>query len=356
VWVIPDTTALFADPFLRGTPWIVIFRLAEEGELRVATPEVVVLETVNHRHSKTVEALHTYQKACRRLRGLDIPANQLHLSADELTRTYEKQLRERLERIGDVQPVPAVSHDVLVRRAVRKSKPFAKAGTGYRDALIFETVAVLVEQDDVVFISNNYADFCASADIRHDGTRAIHPDLVEVLLERGIDSSRVRIFPDAAAFVRNEIAHDMTAWLVTNAGDVEALLLEAVSERHVAQATKLVEEYLYDTWPELGVEVMTSNSVEDMVVEEVADVGEFRVESAQTDDGLIIRGKVTAHATLTVNFGVEVYFDHEWFPYERNTESTSVEVRMTAQWNRETDQLNVTEFEGPFGGYIELDD
>lgn len=29
---------------------------------------------------------------------------------------------------------------------------------------------------------------------------------------------------------------------------------------------------------------------------------------------------------------------------------------MTAQWKRETDELNVIKFEGPFGGYIELYD
>lgn len=356
MWVVPDTTAMFADPFLNATPWIVVSRLADDGELRVAVPEVVVLEAIGHRRSKVTEALHSHSKASQRLRGLDIPFQALDVDPGVIVNDYERQLRERLCRIGQIEAIPALSHQALVHRAVARSKPFNEKGAGYRDALIFETLLTLAADDEVAFISNNHSDFCTGPNVRDDGTREIHPQLAELLMARNLDPTHIHIFPDVAAFTRNEVGDDLTAWLISDAGDMEGDLLEAVSERHVTTVTRLVDKYLYDTWPELGVEVMTPHNVDDMVVEEVADVGDFSIEEAQTDDGLVIRGKLTARATLTLDFSVEPYSDHDWLHYGRRTEEAGVEVRMTVEWERETDELRVTDLEGPFGGYIELYD
>jgi hypothetical protein len=65
--------------------------------------------------------------------------------------------REQLAGLGvSMPPLPDVSHDALVSRALARRQPFdAKGHDGYRDALLWENVKLLAESGPVVLVSND---------------------------------------------------------------------------------------------------------------------------------------------------------------------------------------------------------
>jgi hypothetical protein len=47
-----------------------------------------------------------------------------------------------------VTPYPATSHELLVRRAIERRRPFDDEGGGYRDSLVWETILALLQEDE----------------------------------------------------------------------------------------------------------------------------------------------------------------------------------------------------------------
>ena len=104
--------------------------------------------------------------------------------------------RERLEAQFDrVLDYPDIQHEVLVMRAVTRTRPFDEEGEGYRDALIWETILKLASEVDseVVFISNDN-------DFSNQG-RELHNDLAVQMDELGLSKDRVLLFRRLGDFI-----------------------------------------------------------------------------------------------------------------------------------------------------------
>jgi predicted nucleic acid-binding protein len=177
--VAVDTNAFYSDLELRHSAWkSVLLRCREEGyELWV--PEVVIQETVRH-HARKLEAavrqMRTGLSDVRAL-GLDdglLPGREkLEAAVRRKADGYEERLRSALRGAGArVLPLPSVSHQSLLERAMAESKPFRlksqdpenKGPDGYRDALIWfsiaESASTMTDKDLLVFVTNNHKDFC----------------------------------------------------------------------------------------------------------------------------------------------------------------------------------------------------
>lgn len=70
--------------------------------------------------------------------GLPTTRKDLASKVQELVADYETELRGRLNELGAVIiPIPSVSHQVVLTRALEKRRPFDTEGRdGYRDVLI----------------------------------------------------------------------------------------------------------------------------------------------------------------------------------------------------------------------------
>lgn len=350
--IVLDTTAFYADPNRRRIAWRVLEALAEDGEIEVLVPEIVIRETVNHRRSHLTDLMGTRRKLEKQLAGFDIDV-ELPTINEQVIERYEADLRAAARLMGRVDPISQIDHDGLIDRAVGKRKPFNENGAGYRDALIWESVVGAAADGDVTFVTDNHRDFCASAELK-DGYRQLHQDLVEHLESRGIDAGTVRVGSLDAIIA--EYVDDPRSWLCERAGDEETRLLEAIEDRFEDVIHNAVANHLEDVWLDQGIEIMTTHNTDDVLLHEIRQIGELYVDEASYEPPDRLIGAVTVRADIVVDFSVEVWFDKEWHPLDRYTRPTSVNVRVTVELNETTDKLTITGIEGPFGGYIELNE
>lgn len=101
---------------------------------------------------------------------------------------------------------PAIPHNELVQRALKRRKPFAEH-KGYRDALIWESVLELAKQDedDLVFISTNYKDFGVNK-----SSEQLHPHLLEDLQNKGFPKGKVSYYQSLSAYFDKMIRPTLT--------------------------------------------------------------------------------------------------------------------------------------------------
>ena len=172
-------------------------------------PQVVIDEVVAAFARRLRELLQEAQTTKRKLQRLTESAFKPMVEdadASGLATRYRQRLLSRIKRAGgDIMPIPRISHDLLVGKGVERRKPFreTKAGVvGYRDALIWESVLLLAEQqvDPVALVTKNWRDFGSD----NHGAR-LHPHLVEDLTSRGIPAERVQLFNGISSFVDKHI-------------------------------------------------------------------------------------------------------------------------------------------------------
>ncbi len=145
VRVVLDTSIVHTGGFyLRSGSWPMLLAAARMGCVRLGVPEVVIRETVAHYRTELVDAqrqLNSGNLALRKLSQGRLP--QHFVEHDEIgtqVAIYESWLRGTVQEHGEILPLPAVEHGVLVDGVLAARKPFSSGEKGYRDALIWHTV------------------------------------------------------------------------------------------------------------------------------------------------------------------------------------------------------------------------
>lgn len=189
--LIFDTNAFVQDFRMDGHSFSVL--LSNMGAVAdlVVLPRVVLAEAAN----KYQQAIDSVSKDVRnlsrrtsRLLGNDfefVGPDDLALARDN----YADFIVERLGKKCRVVGYPNVSHEKLVDRAVSKRKPFKESGSGYRDALIWESVLEVLAWEDapnVIFVTQNRKDFLAE--------EGLAQDLLNDLVERNVNPNRIETF------------------------------------------------------------------------------------------------------------------------------------------------------------------
>lgn len=215
-WVVLDSNVFHgADWFLESTAGRLLRDEAAAGRLRIAVPEVVLIESeANHGREVRAEEgkLAAARAALEQLRspqGGDRAPRRLR---------YRSDLDEILSRAeAEILPIPDTPHEQLIARAVERRRPFNDKGGGYRDALIWESVLGLLDRSAelVALISNDRGAFPQKRD-----KPKLAADLVRELRDRG-HAGRVALhfqlkdFTATLATAR-ELVHDWTRVLADN--------------------------------------------------------------------------------------------------------------------------------------------
>lgn len=188
--VVVDANVIIQSPRLSSGAWRAALHAQQTGVLDLRVPELCVLEAVAWMERELPARVTKFRKA---MSDLDRVGVRLELDpwaedplgvgrlAGEADAAYESYLRGRLAGCK-ILPIPEVAHEQLIRRAVRRVRPFNDAGSGYRDALIWEAVCreALLGQA-IVFVSNNTRDFADSGEL----AGALQDDLADRGLTRG---------------------------------------------------------------------------------------------------------------------------------------------------------------------------
>ena len=161
---------------------------------KVALEEIVAkytreIEEIERRLSKDLPRMS-------RLLGRGVGSSLEGFDLQSETKSFKKRLLDQLKWAEAViVNYPCTSHESLAKRATLRKRPFDDSGSGYRDALIWETVLNLSAriEGSIIFVSRD-KDFRG-----RDGK--LHCDLVEDLEGLGLPKDKVTLVTDVATLV-----------------------------------------------------------------------------------------------------------------------------------------------------------
>jgi hypothetical protein len=337
VRVVIDTNVLLAN--LRGArpsnDLKLVLSDARDGRFALSVPSVVVDETVNKRREAATDVQRRLRQAHSDLAAMEAAFEIPAIDADALADAFREQLVQLLQGAqGTIEPLPDVAHGEVVDRALRRRKPFAGSGAGYRDALIWETILAFARSTDdlVVFITNNKKDFT-------DGepstlAQDLQDDLASVRAE-----GRVRIVPDLRVFkdtfvAAETIAADELRELLNEDSDLRAQLSAGLADQlrtHVFDRSDISRrERDYDL--DLPSDVINWE-VESAAVRKIERLFGVWVISARLSDHDVL---LELEAELDAEVEIELYIEREGPPFDRREPWDKERHRETRQvsWSR----------------------
>lgn len=198
--VLIDTNAVHRDPWMRNDPGTDLLAAAAAGECRVVFPQVVVDELRRQQSEWLKKHRKELAATIQDMRGnpVDVEgmAATLETNLDSMHSQIDVSFDELVASKGVVvAPVPADVTENLVARDLAVRRPFLEVGseswsTGFRDAVIWETALVLLdempEDEKLIFVTKDQG-FLA------DGLKSLHQDLLDDLDARGTSHDRVEI-------------------------------------------------------------------------------------------------------------------------------------------------------------------
>lgn len=192
--VILDTNALYGrKPFTQANS-VLLLALCRTGHVRLVVPEVVLLELSRQWVEEVQDKSDAVRTGVKKLNDALVEAGPIEVDLPQPHRSvYYDYVEKRLHaNRAEVPPPPEVSVRGLLAKEIEVRKPFARSGTGFRDALIWETVREVCDDLEepgtpVVFVTDNHKDFCNKKagslhlDLRKDLTEDQRFDIVPSL-------------------------------------------------------------------------------------------------------------------------------------------------------------------------------
>lgn len=206
-YVVLDSNPIVADWELRKPSAVVLKEGVRSLQYTLGVPAVVLDEVVNKFRERASEHHEDCNSALRSYRSLTNSSEGSMIAEDDLEAVvegYRGRIRAHIENVvrGDILPYPSVEHKAVVERAISRTKPFNKNG-GYRDALIWETVLELFDEDGykVHFITTD-GDF-------YDDSGDLHPHLEEDLERHEIPVDRLGLYRSIKGFNQECVEPDL---------------------------------------------------------------------------------------------------------------------------------------------------
>ena len=198
VRVVIDTNTIFEDFRMTRTSRQVFLRELPYSAAQLCVPQIVIDEVLTKFKEELKKEASNLTKACShisRLTGRPADSSFSDERIWEEWRRYRQYLCRILEAANaEVLPYPEIPHASLVKRELERTKPFKPKGTGYRDALIWESILSLFRSEGgpIYFITRNSSDF---------GEGPVpHPDLVRDLETLEVRVEDCRILPTIEDF------------------------------------------------------------------------------------------------------------------------------------------------------------
>ncbi|KAA9392950.1 DUF4935 domain-containing protein [Kocuria coralli] len=310
--VILDTNALYGrKPFTQANSALLL-ALSEFGHVRLVIPEVVLLELSRQWAEEVQDNAAIARTGMKKLNEalVDVEVERVTLHLPEPDRSVYYDYVEKLfhAKRAEVPPPPEVSVRDLLVKEIEVRKPFARQGTGFRDALIWETVREICDglEDPgtrIVFVTNNHKDFCD----KKGGN--LHPDLRQDLAE----GQRFDIVPS----LHHLLEHEAVAPLVKTFRVLEGtftperlaeIVDRAVTDLHGVNVEEALGVYIGDGMYEVPVSTgLDSAAFEEIMYEEDTIASEIY----RAGDELTIRVTVVADCSFEGFVDKGEYFAHE---------------------------------------------
>ncbi|MFT3837952.1 MAG: PIN domain-containing protein [Myxococcaceae bacterium] len=148
--VVLETNALVSDPGLKGGPFQLLEEEGDQLGIQLYVPLAVLEEFKAHARREFDEQIVKPFRRLNDARDRWAPALSLpSLDAAANSKAFEARLVERMLALRVLTlPLPSVSQQQTLERAVTKRAPFSPNGAGYVDALIWFTVVELLDREE----------------------------------------------------------------------------------------------------------------------------------------------------------------------------------------------------------------
>jgi len=271
--VILDANALFGRKPLTQASSTLLLALSKYGHVRLIVPEVVLLELsrqwLEDVQGKSAVVRTGVKHLNEALVDLGLAKVKHETPEPDRTALYDYAATLLRSKNAELPPPPEVSVRGLLAKEIEGRKPFARSGTGFRDALIWETAREVCDSltdpgAAVIFVTNNHTDFCdrkggdLHGDLRQDLAEGQRFDVVPSLFDL---LNHPELTPLVATF---RVLED-----TFTAARLESLVDTAISELHGIDVEEAVSVYIGDGMYTSPISTGLSNAIfEEIMFEE----------------------------------------------------------------------------------------
>ena len=195
--VVLDANIIIAEGFGQSVAFQFLLSSSSAVGHIICIPALVIEEVVaNFKREIEQETSRTEKDLQKIARLLAKPLQSpiAGLGIEDETNQFRDRLKSKLDESDCfILDYPDTTHEELVKRAVARKRPFDTKGSGYRDALVWESVLNLVASvnDPVVLLSSD-------KDFGKEGK--LYTDIVDDLTSRGKSDIRCDIDSFSAEF------------------------------------------------------------------------------------------------------------------------------------------------------------
>jgi PIN domain len=233
-----DTNSIDLRTPLETNPERLLLDAARTGQIRLIVPELVIREVMNKWLERAGAQLDAARAQVEKLVAYGLAGN-VPDRAEVIRRREEVEaaMRRVLADAGaEIPDFPAVSHEVVVQRALDRRQPFDSHGKdGYRDTVLWHTVLDIAAEANVVLVSNDGRAFAERKD-----EAKLAPRLASEVREATGQEGRVRLVRDLRELT-NELADIDEATLAEVSGLVRERSFRTLLEEALEDAVPDIE-------------------------------------------------------------------------------------------------------------------
>ncbi|MGO4708202.1 PIN domain-containing protein [Chryseobacterium sp. 2TAF14] len=241
--IILDTNIFRADFFLKSKDFEVLFDYTEKTHSNIILLDIVLQEIEKLYDEELKEKYEAFKKVNFDLKKLLSEQNLelIEIDFEKQKKIFKENLLEKCQ-ISDYNEVFKLDDSVfanIVKRAIYKEKPFKNNGTGFKDAILWESIIKYLQHNqyqDIIFISNNVKDFADE-----NNKNKLHPFLVDEIKHL---NPKIYYYSSVKDFIEkhsNSINSINSKWLVTNID--EKLYFEKIREAIEVFDTKKINDW-----------------------------------------------------------------------------------------------------------------
>ena len=157
-----DSNIYYNNWFLRAANFNLFFNFLENTGAELLVSNLIIQECENTRERELHKAIRTIKDSFWKSNPLTGLRNVFDTEILRTPYSFKEVVAARTQNVRYI-PYNDISHETVVKRALKNIKPFQESEKGYRDTLIWLSLLMYLKTakitDDVIFISNNRKDF-----------------------------------------------------------------------------------------------------------------------------------------------------------------------------------------------------
>lgn len=313
--VILDSNIIISDFRLSSPDSKILLEASKKGDIDLYIPEIVLDEVYNKFEERLNEAKSKLDKETNIIKRLTTAKIIENFSEKDIEKEVEEYKNHVKNLIKDnnvkLLEYPQTSHKDIVKKAIKKLKPFNSGEKGYRDSLIWENVKSLmpimgtsIGNPDVLFITNNKKDFC-------DNENNLHEELSIELENSELDIDSIKVINTL-----NDFTKDFASLFFTQASSFK----QKIESREIEDfdLEDLILDRLREEFDHADISELESIPYNDATVRYIEKVDNIEIENIIKLNSTEYLIDLKCNVEMTIDFYVDKYehYSNDYITYD----------------------------------------